>query len=151
MALAITELTVGNGVLALSPMPVDVFDVIAWRADVVLSMTQKSEMPRNVHADMKDAPFRWITFPVQDFGVPDGDDWALVESEVVATLADDGRVLVHCKGGCGRSGMAVLRLMIATGEEPAQAFARLRAVRPCAVETKAQLDWASGASLPWPL
>ena len=51
-------------------------------------------------------------------------------------------MLVHCRGGCGRSGMAVLRLMVEAGEAPEEALARLRAVRPCAVETEAQMDWA---------
>jgi len=57
-------------------------------------------------------------------------------------LQTGGSVLVHCKGGCGRSGMAALRLMVEAGEDPHLAFARLRDVRPCAVETEAQLAWA---------
>jgi len=86
---------------------------------------------------------------VADFGVPKDDaTWDGVALQLLELLRQSKRVLVHCKGGCGRSGMAVLRLMIAAGEEPAQALARLRAVRPCAVETEAQLAWASGASLP---
>jgi hypothetical protein len=43
--------------------------------------------------------------------------------------------------------MAVLRLMVECGEDPAQALARLRSVRPCAVETDAQLDWACAGQL----
>jgi len=58
--------------------------------------------------------------------------------------AGGGKVLVHCMGGCGRSGMAVLRLMVETGEPPHSALSRLRAARPCAVETDAQFDWAVG-------
>jgi hypothetical protein len=38
--------------------------------------------------------------------------------------------------------MIVLRLMIAAGEHPDLALARLRETRPCAVETDAQMDWA---------
>ncbi|MDH5531227.1 MAG: protein phosphatase, partial [Paracoccaceae bacterium] len=45
--------------------------------------------------------------------------------------------------GCGRSGMAVLRLMVEAGEPVDVALIRLRKVRPCAVETDAQLAWAS--------
>ena len=147
MSREIFELDVGQGVLAISPMPQDVADIVGW--DAVLSMTQSDEMPQALAEGL--ANLHWLRFPVADFGVPDGADWDAIEREVLALIANKGRVLVHCKGGCGRSGMAVLRLMIATGGEPEQAFARLRAVRPCAVETKAQLDWASGASLPWPL
>jgi hypothetical protein len=38
--------------------------------------------------------------------------------------------------------MALLRMMVDTGEPGAQALARLRAVRPCAVETEDQRLWA---------
>ena len=41
--------------------------------------------------------------------------------------------------------MVVLRLMMECGERPAAALARLRAVRPCAVETQAQMAWAYGS------
>ncbi len=43
--------------------------------------------------------------------------------------------------------MAVLRLMVEAGEDPDAALARLRAVRPCAVETGAQLTWATAAEV----
>src|SRR5690606_33735699 len=59
-------------------------------------------------------------------------------------LEGGGRVLVHCLGGCGRSGMVALRLMIGAGETPEVALRHLRGVRPCAVETEAQLAWATG-------
>jgi hypothetical protein len=39
--------------------------------------------------------------------------------------------------------MAILRLLVEMGEQPEEALQRLRAVRPCAVETDAQFDWAA--------
>ena len=57
-------------------------------------------------------------------------------------LNDGGRVIVHCRGGCGRTGMAVLRLMVEAGEDGENALARLRTVRTCAVETIQQKEWA---------
>ena len=53
-----------------------------------------------------------------------------------------GRILIHCRGGCGRTGMIVLRVMIEFGEDPDKALKRLRKIRPCAVETKPQEIWA---------
>jgi hypothetical protein len=41
--------------------------------------------------------------------------------------------------------MIALRLMVEDGEAPDAALARLRAARPCAVETNAQMRWATGA------
>ena len=42
--------------------------------------------------------------------------------------------------------MAALRLMIEAGEKPDRALVRLRALRPCAVETEEQLYWALDAA-----
>ena len=39
--------------------------------------------------------------------------------------------------------MALLRLMAEAGEDVDMALARLRSVRPCAVETTAQQAWAA--------
>ena len=58
-------------------------------------------------------------------------------------LAQGGRVLAHCFGGCGRSGMVLMRLMVEAGEDADPALARLRDVRSCAVEAKAQRIWAA--------
>jgi len=149
MTFSIYELPVGQGVLALSPMPVNIADVVAWTPDAVLTMTQPAEMPHEMADALRVAAFAWLQCPVVDFGVPFADaDWGVIHNQLLTVLSAKGRVLIHCKGGCGRSGMAVLRLMIAMGEAPDAALTRLRHVRPCAVETKAQLAWATAASLP---
>ncbi len=117
-----------------------------WHPDLVLTMTTQAELDRKgagtLGADLANEGVAWLHLPVADFGVPRDLDWPVVRDQVLGTLRGDGRVLVHCFGGCGRSGMMVLRLMIAAGEDADTALARLRAVRPCAVETDPQLHWA---------
>lgn len=152
----IHSLPVGGGTLAISPIPgrtrhyhTDWLRLEAWRPALVISMTSQAELERkgagSLGADLANAGVGWLHCPVADFGVPDGSwDWVFVRDTALGALAQGGRVLVHCFGGCGRSGMMCLRLMIAAGEPPETALARLRAVRPCAVETEAQLDWAMG-------
>ena len=39
-----------------------------------------------------------------------------------------------------------MRLVVERGELPAAALARLREVRPCAVETAGQMEWGSVAA-----
>lgn len=136
------SLSVGAGTLALSPLPEAAWQVADW--DAVLSMTTASEMPDGLVTDFQRREL-WAHFPVTDYGVPDDDTpWAPISVQLHDVLEGGGRVLVHCKGGCGRSGMAVLRLMIEAGEDPDKALVRLRSLRPCAVETEAQLAWARG-------
>ncbi len=66
----------------------------------------------------------------------------LISTAAHADLARGGRVLAHCYGGCGRSGMVLMRLMVEAGEDADPALERLRDARPCAVEAKEQRAWA---------
>jgi protein-tyrosine phosphatase len=154
IAFSIYSLLAGGGTLALSPMPgrtrhygTDWQHLLTWKPNLVLTMTTQAELDRKgagtLGADLTNAGIAWLHLPVADFGVPVGLDWGRVREDVLATLARDGRVLVHCFGGCGRSGMMALRVMIAAGEEPDTALARLRCIRPCSIETDAQMAWAT--------
>ena len=112
-------------------------------------MTTGEEMRKtgaqHLGADLQETGTRWSHLPIVDFGRPTTDleeEWHETSRTALSALQGGGRVLIHCRGGCGRSGMAALRLMIEAGEDPHEALMRLRAVRPCAVETDGQLRWA---------
>jgi hypothetical protein len=154
---AIYALRLGNGQVALCQMPgrggdypADLEQVIGWRPALVLTMATGRELLTKGAATLRDDLNRrgvnWRHLPVADFEADspalDG-GWAEVSALARSFLLSGGRVLVHCMGGCGRSGMAVLRLMVEAGEPVDAALIRLREVRPCAVETGAQLAWAS--------
>lgn len=123
----------------------DLAALLAWGPDLVISLAEMPEMERvgaaGLAAALDGAGVAWRHVPVQDYGVP-AMGWDEVEAEASAVLARGGRLHVHCMAGCGRSGAAVLRLMVAAGEGPDKALARLRAARPCAVETPRQEQWA---------
>lgn len=147
-----------QGQVALSPIPGrsgsyenDLSTVLHWGPDMVLTMTTVAELDRMGAAglgdDLSAAGVTWLHLPVEDFGAPGPDVralWADVSGQAAGVLARGGKILVHCFGGCGRSGMVALRLMVEAGEPADHALARLRAVRPCAVERDAQFDWAAG-------
>ena len=157
MPLEIAEIPALGGTLALCAMPgrtgdyaSDLADLLAWRPDLVLTMTSKLELATKGAAtlphDLVRENIAWAHLPVPDFGTPKPDTaalWPQTSAQARALLDRGGKVLAHCMGGCGRSGMAVLRLLTDGGEDPTAALDRLRAARPCAVETKAQLRWAS--------
>ncbi|PJI85182.1 dual specificity protein phosphatase-like protein [Yoonia maricola] len=149
----IHSLPVAGGTVAITPMPgrtrhyyTDWLRLLDWQLDLVLTMTSQAELERKgagtLGRDLANEGIDWLHLPVPDFGVPLDIDWPQVRDKSFGVLRRHGRVLVHCFGGCGRSGMMVLRLMIAAGEDPDAALLRLRAVRPCAVETDEQMRWA---------
>jgi protein-tyrosine phosphatase len=144
---SISEIAVGGGVLGLCPLPQaeDVAALHDWRADLVLTLVEGAEalaLSPDLTAALTAAGIAQRCFPIVDYGVPAG-GWSDVSVDLHAVLAKGGRIVVHCRGGCGRTGMIALRLMIEAGEVPEVALARLRAVRPCAVETEGQRIWAS--------
>lgn len=128
----------------------DVNAIADWGASLVVTLVGDAELGPGDQGQLSDLlaarDVAWHHLPVTDFGVPSADvaaEWPEVAASANRILDDDGRVLVHCRGGCGRSGMIALRLMIDRGEAPNEALSRLRDVRSCAVETEAQFLWAS--------
>lgn len=157
----IYAIPVAGGIVGIAPLPggggsearylADMAHMRDWQPALVMSMTPMAEMASvgvaGLGQDLQDLGTRWLHLPVPDYGVPAPEAapvWAAGSRAALAALGGGGRVLIHCRGGCGRSGMAALRLMVEAGEPPEAALMRLRAVRPCAVETQAQLRWASG-------
>lgn len=152
----IFALPVSGGTLAIASLPgrdgdyrgdLEVFH--EWRPGIVLSLVTEAEMLEvggaNLGSDIQGMGSRWCHLPVRDFGAPGAEfeaQWPEVSARIRKTLAGGGRVVVHCKGGCGRSGMAALRLMVEAGEDRFAALNRLRNLRDCAVETRGQLQWA---------
>jgi protein-tyrosine phosphatase len=124
----------------------DWLHLMDWRPDLVISLTLQAELDRKgagtLGRDLENEGIGWLHLPIPDMGIPLNDIWPEATDKALKTLASGGKVLVHCFGGCGRSGMLCLRLMIAAGEEPQAALDRLRRARPCAVETGPQMDWA---------
>lgn len=152
----IYALPVAEGILGIAPMPgkggyweKDLQHLADWKPALVVSMTTVSEQVSHgltdMGAEIQDKGTRWIHLPVEDMGVPEPahiEEWHVASKTALAALQGAGRVLIHCFGGCGRSGMAALRLMVEAGEDADAALERLRAVRPCAVETEEQMKWA---------
>ena len=153
----IAEVPLLNGMLGISAMPGrsgfyegDLQAILAWQPDLVLTMTVAQELAyaeaAGLGSDLEAAGVAWSHLPIPDMGAPPPDTqalWPEASSAALTFLKAEGRVLAHCYGGCGRSGMALMRLMVEAGEDAETALARLRLVRPCAVETRAQMDWAA--------
>jgi hypothetical protein len=83
-------------------------------------------------------------FPIRDVEAPP------VEAmprflELIQAILEDVRagktVVIHCRGGLGRSGLVAASCLVALGRDPEEAISRVRAARPGAVESSAQEQW----------
>lgn len=155
MRLTIAELSVGQGVLGISPCPgragfyeADLIAIQHWQPALVVSFITAEELGRTapgLGADLSRSGIEWAHLPTADYDTP-STGWPKISALAHGELAKGRKVLLHCMGGCGRSGTAALRLMIEAGEAPEPALNRLRQARPCAVETPEQFLWASQVS-----
>lgn len=152
MRLTIAELRIGQGVLGISPCPgragfyeADFNAIRHWQPSLVITFLSNEERDRvapTLSFDLKSADIAWAHLPTADYDTPNS-GWPGIAALTHSELAKGRKVLLHCMGGCGRSGTAALRLMIEAGEAPEPALNRLRQARPCAVETPEQFLWAS--------
>lgn len=155
--LEIAELPLRAGYLGICPVPgrsgtyqADLTQIMSWGAGLVLTMTTVDELERagaaDLGEDLQSAGVAWRHLPIPDFGAPPPETAALwPETSALAhdILGQGGRVLAHCYGGCGRAGMAQMRLMVEAGEDADPALERLRQARPCAVQSESQRAWAA--------
>jgi protein-tyrosine phosphatase len=131
----------------------DVRVIVEWQPKIVISMAERPEMEQcgseNLAAELAKAGIDWFHLPIRDYGAPDGNSataWPDLATRLHKVLDEGGAVLLHCRGGLGRSGMIALRLLVERGEGAEAALARLRLARPGAVETPEQLAWASAGN-----
>ncbi|WP_435231134.1 protein-tyrosine phosphatase family protein [Pseudopelagicola sp. nBUS_20] len=160
MRFEIFSLGFGEGELGLCAAPgstgqyrVDLGVILAWKPEMIISMTQQHELDElgavSFFTDLLSAGITVVHLPTPDLSVPEAAviaKWPNVSVAARGILRTGGRVLVHCRGGCGRSGMATLKLMVEAGRSPDIALKELRSTRPCAVETNAQMKWATGST-----
>lgn len=85
----------------------------------------------------------FLSLPVPDRGIPSSEsEFAQVVERLDSTLAAGRTVVVHCRQGIGRSGMAAACVLVLNGVEPAAAIARVSSARGLAVpETAPQREW----------
>lgn len=85
---------------------------------------------------------RFRIVAVEDHQVPETDEpFEQAVADVDAALSRGEQVLVHCVGGCGRTGMFVSCVLVRAGLEPREAIAHFRRHRRCGPETAHQVAY----------
>lgn len=126
-------------------LDIDMDVIEAWGAVAVVTLIEDREF------DLLDVPtlgptvarrhMDWFHLPIRDVSTPSQEfdkAWVRIGAALRARLRDGARLVVHCRGGLGRAGTVAARMLIDLGVAPKDAIARVRAVRPGAIETLGQ-------------
>jgi ADP-ribosyl-[dinitrogen reductase] hydrolase len=79
----------------------------------------------------------WYQLPIPDAGVPGQDFqdlWENASPRLRALLKDGHNIVIHCKGGLGRTGTIAAQFLIELGADAKTAIQSVRHARPGAIE-----------------
>ena len=130
--------------------------IVAWPARVLVTLLEMHEFDllgiRELGEHARLRGLDWRHLPIRDVSTPGPAfeaAWPGESTSLRAVLNSGDNVVVHCRGGLGRAGMIAARLLVEAGVAPVAAMARVRAVRPGAIETRAQEAWVRTGPVPF--
>jgi protein-tyrosine phosphatase len=122
----------------------DLAAIQVWGATAIVNLMEDHEM---VELGVQDtvrylpAGIDYIRLPIPDYGVPDPAWHTLWQVEGVQ-LRDRLRlgesIVLHCKGGLGRTGMVAARILVELGCTPEGSICAVRQARCGTIETSEQ-------------
>jgi ADP-ribosyl-[dinitrogen reductase] hydrolase len=128
-------------------LDIDLDAVKAFGADVLITLMERDELAgaaidvQAFERAVTSRGMKWLHLPIVDLNAPSA-EFETAWEQHAAGLRDivkrGGRVVAHCRGGRGRSGLVAARLLIELGWEPEAAITGIRSANPKAIETPAQ-------------
>ncbi len=124
-----------------------------YQTDVLVSLIEESELIQlkipELFTEVQKRGMRSLWFPIPDFRAPTSTTALMpLVQDILTQLHQNQTVVVHCKGGLGRSGLVVASCLTTLGYSAEEAFYLVRQTRPGSVETQAQeafvADFAQG-------
>lgn len=137
-----------DGVQQQRNLEADLNALEAWGAQILVSLVEVDEFSslgvKDFGVAVSSRNLRWCHLPIADMDIP-GDaflnGWKAHGSDIFRAIERGERIVVHCAGGRGRSGMIVAKWMTAFNIPAHKAITRVRKVRPGAIETVSQENY----------
>ena len=132
-------------------LDIDLDAIRGWGAQIVVTLVEDHEFDlldvRRLPEAVKRRRMKWVHLPIRDVSVPEAKfeaAWATAGLELRDCLQRGGSILIHCRGGLGRTGTIAARLLVELGMDAQDAIDVVRRVRPGAIETRGQTLYVLG-------
>ena len=126
-------------------LPLDMRVIAGWGATTLVSLMEEHELAEFGVSELgkvaEAAGLEWHLLSIRDVDVPDERFerlWVYSGHVLRRKLKAGERIVLHCRGGLGRTGTIAARLAIESGSPPEDALRRVREARPNTVETPKQ-------------
>ena len=124
----------------------DIEAIAHWGASALVTVMTTDELSYLQVGDLGrcvvDHNMAWYQIPIPDLQAPNCktlEQWDYIKGKIHTRLNQTEKILIHCRGGLGRSGTLAANLLMDTGFTPEAAIDLVRAARPGAIETSEQV------------
>ncbi|HOR28946.1 MAG: hypothetical protein BWZ08_01561 [candidate division BRC1 bacterium ADurb.BinA292] len=125
----------GSGHPGHGPTLIDTLTELRRRGfHAILSLTEDAPEP----ALLTEHGFATLHLPIEDFTAPTPEQVRTGVRWLNEQLEHEGRALVHCQAGYGRTGTILACFLVSRGLDPAAAIGEIRRTRPGSLEVYAQ-------------
>ena len=126
-------------------LDMDLQAIQVWGARALVNLMEEHEyellrVPDYV-AKVRSYPMEYFHLPIVDVHPPDGrflELWKSAGPKLRQILLDGGKILIHCRGGLGRTGTVAAQLLVELGMPHEKAIQAVRAARQGTIETRDQ-------------
>jgi len=95
----------------------------------------------NLGVEAERLGIKWLHLPIEDRGIPNHEfelSWTQEGKELEAILKNGGKIVLHCLGGLGRTGLVAAKLLVDMGFSAKDAISMVRQARQSTIETDEQ-------------
>jgi len=114
-------------------LDLDLQVILDWQTRALVTLIEEfefkllsvPELPEKTQA----LGINWFHLPIVDVSIPGQtfeDEWETKGENLRSILRDGGRIVLHCRGGLGRTGLIAARLLVEFGMYPKEAIQRVR-------------------------
>ncbi len=117
-------------------------------AEAIVTALQNSEMEQAAVTELpviaEQLGLKWYHQPIEDDHAPDeefAECWKITGPKVHKVLQSGGKVVLHCMGGAGRTGLLAAHILLELGWKADTIKSEVQALRPGAFTKPVQIEY----------